>query len=114
MAQQTTVKWVDDLDGSEAVETVSFSLGKKAFEIDLSDENVDKINEALAPFIDAGREVKQPRGRQASPAARTQSGRPTSREDSILIRKWARERGHEIADRGRIPGKILEAYRAER
>jgi hypothetical protein len=66
MAQQTTVKWVDDLDGSEA-----------------------------------------------SPAARTQSGRPTSREDSILIRKWARERGHELADRGRIPGKILEAYRAE-
>ena len=48
MAQQTTVRFVDDLDGSEAVGTVAFSLENRAYEIDLSDENTDKLHEALA------------------------------------------------------------------
>ena len=37
MAQQTTVRFVDDLDGSEAVGTVTFALNNRAYEIDLSD-----------------------------------------------------------------------------
>ena len=41
MAQQTTVRFIDDLDGSDAVGTVTFSLENRAYEIDLSDENTD-------------------------------------------------------------------------
>ena len=48
MAQQTTVRFIDDLDGSEAVGTVTFSLETRAYEIDLSDENTDKLHDALA------------------------------------------------------------------
>ena len=33
MAQQTTVRFVDDLDGSEAVGTVTFALESRAYEI---------------------------------------------------------------------------------
>ena len=39
MAQQTTVRFIDDLDGSDAVGTVSFSLENRTCEIDLSDPN---------------------------------------------------------------------------
>jgi len=48
MAQQATVRFVDDIDGSEAVGTVTFALDNRAYEIDLSDENTDKLHEALA------------------------------------------------------------------
>ena len=47
MAQQTTVRFVDDIDGSEAVGTVSFSLNNRSYEIDLSDENTDKLHYML-------------------------------------------------------------------
>src|SRR5919199_1005244 len=35
MAQQTTVRFIDDLDGSDAVGTVTFSIENRAYEIDL-------------------------------------------------------------------------------
>ena len=38
MAQKVQVLLVDDLDGGEASETVSFSLDGTAYEIDLSSE----------------------------------------------------------------------------
>jgi hypothetical protein len=57
MAQQTTVRFLDDLDGSDAVGTVTFSLENRAYEIDLSDENTDKLHEALAPFIEHARKA---------------------------------------------------------
>ena len=50
-------RFVDDLDGSEAVGTVTFSLDNRAYEIDLSDENTDKLHEALAPFIEHARKA---------------------------------------------------------
>jgi hypothetical protein len=34
MAQQTTVRFIDDLDGSDAVGTVTFSLENRWYEID--------------------------------------------------------------------------------
>jgi hypothetical protein len=43
MAQQVNVKFVDDLDGTEAAGTVSFGLDGKIYEIDLSDDNAAKL-----------------------------------------------------------------------
>ena len=63
MAQQTTLRFVDDLDGSEAVGTVTFSLGNRAYEIDLSDENTDKLHEALAPFVEHAGQIGRGSGR---------------------------------------------------
>jgi hypothetical protein len=41
MAQQVNVKFVDDLDGSDAAGTVSFAIDGRAYEIDLSNENAN-------------------------------------------------------------------------
>ena len=36
----------------------------------------------------------------------------SSREETRAIREWAREHGHKVSDRGRIPKSVLEAYKA--
>ena len=43
MAQQVNVVLVDDLDGSEAGETVVFGLDGTTYEIDLSEKNAKKL-----------------------------------------------------------------------
>ena len=115
MAQQTTVRFVDDLDGSEAVGTVTFALDNRAYEIDLSDENTDKLHEALAPFIEHGRKAggrSGGRGRTRGQAAMTDTPARPNREETHAIREWARQHGHEVSDRGRISKSVMEAYRA--
>jgi hypothetical protein len=116
MAQQTTVRFIDDLDGSDAVGTVSFSLENRAYEIDLSDENTDKLHDALAPFIEHGRPVG---GRAAGRGRRGQSRsseekKPvrSNRQETAAIREWARAHGHTVNDRGRISKSVVEAYQA--
>jgi Lsr2 len=113
MAQQTTVRFVDDLDGSEAVGTVTFALDNRTFEIDLSDENTDKLHEALAPFIEAARQIGG-RGRRRAQGQSTsgQAAARSNREETAAIRTWAREHGHQVSERGRIPKSVMEAYRS--
>ena len=113
MAQQTTVRFVDDLDGSEAVGTVTFALDNRAYEIDLSDENTDKLHEALAPFIEHGRKAggrSGGRGRTRGQAPMTETPARSNREETQAIREWARQNGHQVSDRGRIPKSVMEAY----
>ena len=106
MAKQATVRFIDDLDGSEASGTVSFGLDGRSYEIDLSDDNAAKLRNAPAPFVEAGRKTGG-RGRTAMTDTPTLSSR---REETHAIREWAREHGHKVADRGRIPTKVVEAY----
>jgi len=105
VAQQVTVQFVDDLDGSVASGTVEFALDGKDYAIDLSDANAAKLRDALATFVSAAR---RPGGRRKS----TQSSqRPNAnREHTVAVRKWAQENGHEVAERGRIPAAVVEAY----
>jgi hypothetical protein len=60
MAQQ--VRLIDDFDGSEGDETVTYSLGDQEYEIDLSKKNAAKFRATLQPYIDKSRPVE----RQAS------------------------------------------------
>src|SRR5258707_13797954 len=55
MAQKGQVLLVDDLDGGEASETVSFSLDGTAYESDLSPENPGKLRKDLAQHVDHAR-----------------------------------------------------------
>ena len=51
MATKTTVTLVDDLDGSEASESVAFGLDGASYEIDLSDNNAEKLRDVLANYV---------------------------------------------------------------
>src|SRR3954469_12717183 len=55
MAQVTKVRLVDDIDGSEADESVEFTLDGMSLEIDLSKDNAAKLRDILAPYVAAGR-----------------------------------------------------------
>ena len=104
MAQETTVRLVDDIDGSEAVETVRFGLDGRVYEIDLSEANAKELRASLAGFIESGRRLG---GRKT--VTRTGGARP-DREQLHAIREWARANGHNVKDRGRIPAAVVEAY----
>ncbi|MEU4169050.1 Lsr2 family protein [Streptomyces sp. NPDC026665] len=106
MAQKVQVLLVDDLDGGEADETVTFALDGKTYEIDLTTANADKLRGLLDAYVKGGRRT----GGRASGGrgkARVASG---GAQDTALIRAWAKENGLEVNDRGRVPATIREAY----
>lgn len=111
MARRIVHQLVDDIDGTLLEvgegETVHFSLGGVAYEIDLTSTHADELREALAPYIQAGRRSTAPGARSAAP--RRRSARSS---DASAIRAWAKEQGREVSERGRIPADIVEAYNA--
>lgn len=119
MVKEIVTTYRDDLDGSELPDDfrpTRFSFGGTEYEIDLSEENADRLREALAPFIDAARQV-QPRFGAAPAPSRASSGKrrnPSSSDSSRLaeIRTWANQNGYPTGDRGRLRQEIIDAYEA--
>jgi len=113
MAQKVIIELVDDLDGTPIETgkggTVSFALGKKSYDIDLSAANLEKLEQALAPFINAARASS---ASASTTARRGRSPRKSSGLDLAAVREWARKNGHSVNERGRIPAAILDAYAA--
>jgi hypothetical protein len=112
MAKQQITRLIDDLDGEvlEAGKTIHFSLEGRAYEIDLSDENAEKLREAFAPFIKAGRSIGSG---SRSTSTRGRAAKKDSR-DLGVVREWAAANGYEVSTRGRVPAAVLEAYDAAR
>ncbi|MGW1377947.1 histone-like nucleoid-structuring protein Lsr2 [Streptomyces sp. NPDC002446] len=107
MAQKVQVLLVDDLDGGEAEETVTFALDGKSYEIDLSDSNAQKLRESLAEFVKAGRRTG---GRSAGRGGKARAASSAGSQDTAKIRAWAKENGYNVNDRGRVPADIREAF----
>jgi len=112
MAQRVTVELVDDLDGtaSDTVDTVSFSLDGVDYEIDLAEDNAEKLRASVSDFVAAARRVS---GRAKRGAGQKRTGPvQQSREHNQAIREWARLNGWNMSERGRIPAGAIEAYEA--
>jgi Lsr2 len=108
MAQKVQTFLVDDLDGSDAEGTVLFGLDGTQYEIDLSAGHAKELRATLARYTDAGRKVTGTarragqNGRKAAAASISNTG----------VRTWAKARGLEVKDRGRVSADILAQYRA--
>lgn len=109
MAQKTIVELIDDIDEGKADETVSFSVDGSAYEIDLSSRNAAKLRDSLAPYVASARRAGRSAARASSSPAGGRRARG-DREQTQAVREWARNNGHKIGDKGRIPARILEAY----
>lgn len=107
MAQKVHIVLVDDLDGSEASESVSFGLDGTSYEIDLNDKNAAQLRDALAPYVGHARKVGAASRRNGRRSAASSDG-PSARE----IRDWARANGFEVPDRGRVSAEVRSAYDA--
>ena len=103
MAQKTQVILVDDVDGSEANQTVTFALDGVSYEIDLNDEHAAALRESLEEWIGKARRTG---GRRSS--GRRRSSGPS---DTQKIREWAREQGLEVSDRGRVSADVGTPHR---
>ncbi len=120
MATMTTVTLVDDLDGSEASGSVSFALDGASYEIDLSENNAEKLRDALAGYVASARRVDggrrgpgRPKAAVAKPAKASRGGRTApDREQTAAIREWARSNGFEVSERGRLSATVLSAFEA--
>ncbi|HLL07358.1 MAG TPA: Lsr2 family protein [Nocardioidaceae bacterium] len=110
MAQKVNIIMVDDIDGGQADEAVSFGLDDTNYEIDLSSQNAAALRDALAPYVAAARKVRGRRdgGRSGGRRGQRSDGSPSAAD----IRAWARENGRTLSDRGRVPAEIREAYNA--
>ena len=102
MAQKVKVVLVDDIDGGEATETVSFSLDGISYEIDLSADHAAEMRGSFEQWTSVARKVSTKRS-----TARAAAGR---RDDVAKIRAWAKDNGFEISERGRISTEVREAY----
>ncbi|GHE65360.1 MULTISPECIES: histone-like nucleoid-structuring protein Lsr2 [Streptomyces] len=107
MAQKVQVLLVDDLDGGEADETVTFALDGKTYEIDLTTANAEKLRSALADYVKGARRTG---GRASGGRAKTRTAAASGNPDTAEIRAWAKAQGMSVNDRGRVPQEIREAY----
>jgi hypothetical protein len=114
MAKRTIHMLVDDIDGGEADETVTFAVDGTQYEIDLSKKNAAEMREMLARYVDAGSKVGRVGGgavRAAGPGGRGPA--VVDRDQSRAIREWAQGKGMAVSDRGRIKQGIVDRYHAE-
>jgi len=108
VAQKIQTLFIDDLDGSEADGTVRFGLDGAEYEIDLNAAHAQKLREALAAYLSAGRRVngvvKRPvrNGRKA----------PATGLNTTEVREWAKAQGIEVKDRGRVPAELVVKFKA--
>lgn len=102
MAQRVQVMLIDDVDQTEASETVSFGLDGVTYEIDLTSENAERLRNDFAPWVG---HAERTGGRKSTRAAGSRI-----RKGQSEVRNWARDQGYDVSDRGRISSEIQAAY----
>lgn len=111
MAQKVQTILVDDIEGTditEGGETVQFALDGISYQIDLSEKNAAKMRESFALYTDHARRVG---GRRQS-GAKSRGYTRTDKAQLDAIRRWARDNGHQVSERGRIKKETVDAYEA--
>jgi hypothetical protein len=106
MAQKVHIVLVDDIDQSDAEETVTFGLDGKEYAIDLNAKHARALRDALAPYVGHARQVSGRSGRRSAPKQVASGAAPSE------IRAWARENGFDVPERGRVAAEVREAYAA--
>jgi Lsr2 len=116
MARKLEVQLLDDIDGGKADETLKFGLDGTLYEVDLSAKHAEQLRKILAAYVLKARRV----GRGGITASRGRGPRRAAaiparsdREQNQAIREWAKSKGLEVSDRGRIPASVVEQYQAE-
>lgn len=106
MATKTITTLIDDVDGTEATRTVTFSYDKINYSIDLNDVNAKAFSDALEAYIKVATVI----------GTRRSSSGPVKSNKSELdaARAWLRANGQAVSDRGRIKGELMELFLASK
>lgn len=106
MAKKVTTILIDDIDKTEANETVQFGLDGINYEIDLNTAHATELREALRRWVAAGRKVQGRRRRGTGTPVNTEA-----REFNRKVREWAKTEGISVSDRGRVAAWVVDKYR---
>jgi Lsr2 len=108
MAKNTITILQDDIDGSDAAETIRYALDGTTYEIELSEANAAALREGLGQYINVSRVVVP---QSKAPVRQTsQSYAGLGKKLVKKVRAWAPENGWEVNQYGRIPGDVVDAY----
>jgi hypothetical protein len=111
MAREVIEKLVDDLDGGDATETVTFALDGTSYEIDLTKKNAAAFRKSFDRYVKAARRTTRTGGRRRKPAMST-NGPKTKRDfDIVQLREWAGANKVAVPARGRIPQAVVDQYK---
>jgi hypothetical protein len=101
---------VDDLDGRmDEVQKRTFAVDGTVYDIDLADDNMERLREALALFIAKGRPRTRPVSHEAGPRHSQPAHIDKGQRD--YIREWAKRHiKYPVADRGKIPDEVMDAF----
>lgn len=106
----TVTKKIDDMNGEDADETVTFGYKGQEFTIDLSTANAELFEALMSTYVAAGTTVEAPAKALRAPArGKTTAQFPAGYLDKV--RAWARDNGYMVSDKGRVKLSILEEYR---
>jgi hypothetical protein len=115
MARQ--VVYIDDIDGSEGAEEVTFAYKGESFAIDLGPASRERFDKAMSEFIQHARKGEAVQPERYRPAGATRGGPKAKatpdREHAQAVRDWGRNNGFNVSDRGRIPAALQEAFDKE-
>lgn len=106
MAKRVITTLEDDLDGSEANETITFSIDGAEYEIDLNDAHANELRGAMNKYTSVARKTS---GR-ARPTRKPGAG--IIGNDTKAVRAWAIENGIPISSRGRVQADVMARYEA--
>jgi hypothetical protein len=120
---------IPDSDADSATRKVSWE--GTDYVLDVCSKHGSALGDVLSQlkeFVDAGHRDSGRRGRRGDAAAsvgaprsprgsraaasKSTSGTAPKRGDLGAVRAWARENGHKVNERGRIPGALLAAFDA--
>ncbi|GAA4034551.1 Lsr2 family protein [Arthrobacter methylotrophus] len=104
MAQKTVVELIDDLDGSTANQTLTFSLDGVDYEIDLNENHAENLRSGLGGFLEKARRT----GGRKRGMAESRGAGPSAKD----VRAWAQKQGLQVNGRGRIQASIIDQYLA--
>jgi len=88
MTKKIHVHLIDDLDASEASETLRFEVDGRPYEIDLSSHNAQKFRAEIAPYIRHARRVAshvRRRGRAGSGPGRPRAGAQAAPRNGVTV-----------------------------
>ena len=108
MAQRVQVIMEDDIDGTEAAQSVQFGLDGVAYEIDLSNEHATQLREAIGTWVGHARKVRN--SRQAASPGRLPGKTSIDKEQMRNMREWGQQNGYQVSDRGRVSQAVQDAY----
>lgn len=102
---------MDDLDGTildaEAVESITFVVDGRSYQVDLSTQNARAFREVLASYVKVARSTTTPK---PSPSRGCTSAQKRSGYDLATVRAWAQEQSLDVSLRGRVSNAIFDAY----